>query len=122
MVDTKIDRLVASGTLLVERKHINGGSAAGHLEDIVVAEEMRGKKLGVKLVTGLRDLAVSLGCYKVVLDCKEAKIREFLTPLSFAELNLLNIAFYENCGFHKRSAGMVSQSWLISIKSLLKTT
>ncbi|OWZ75844.1 glucosamine 6-phosphate N-acetyltransferase [Cryptococcus neoformans Tu401-1] len=89
MVDTKNDRLVASGTLIVERKHINGGGAAGHLEDIVVAEEMRGKKLGMTLVTGLRDLAVSLGCYKVILDCKEAKI-----------------PFYENCGFHKRSAGM----------------
>lgn len=80
MVDTRNDRLVASGTLIVERKHINGGGAAGHLEDIVVAEEMRGKKLGMTLVTGLRDLAVSLGCYKVILDCKEAKIRELSTP------------------------------------------
>ncbi|WWD21112.1 hypothetical protein CI109_105593 [Kwoniella shandongensis] len=89
VVHKETDRLVASGTLVVERKHINGGGASGHLEDIVVSEKMQGRGLGQKLVIGLRDLAVGLGCYKVILDCKEPKI-----------------PFYEKCGFHKRSAGM----------------
>ncbi|WVQ81563.1 hypothetical protein IAT38_003687 [Cryptococcus sp. DSM 104549] len=88
-VDKVTDQLVASGTLVVERKYINGGGAAGHLEDIVVAERMQGRRLGGRLVVGLREMAVGLGCYKVILDCKEAKI-----------------PFYEKCGFHKRSAGM----------------
>ncbi|KAK8843370.1 hypothetical protein IAR55_007027 [Kwoniella newhampshirensis] len=89
MVDRDTDQLVASGTLVVERKYINGGGAAGHLEDIVVSEKMQGRGLGQKLVIGLKDLAAGLGCYKVILDCKEPKI-----------------PFYEKCGLHKRSAGM----------------
>ncbi|WRT68976.1 uncharacterized protein IL334_005958 [Kwoniella shivajii] len=89
MVNKDTDELVASGTLMVERKHINNGGASGHLEDIVVSNTMQGKGLGQILVTGLRDMAVALGCYKVILDCKEIKI-----------------PFYEKCGFHKRSAGM----------------
>ncbi|WVQ75466.1 hypothetical protein IAR50_005091 [Cryptococcus sp. DSM 104548] len=89
MVDKTTDELVASGTLIIERKHINGGGAAGHLEDIVISEKMQGKKLGVRLVVGLREMAVLLGCYKVILDCQDAKI-----------------PFYEKCGFYRRSAGM----------------
>ncbi|WVF65636.1 hypothetical protein IAT40_000367 [Kwoniella sp. CBS 6097] len=89
IVDRSTDQLVASGTLIVERKHINNGGASGHLEDIVVSDKMQGKGLGLKLVIGLRDMAVALGCYKVILDCKEQKI-----------------PFYEKCGFYKRSAGM----------------
>nr|XP_019009767.1 uncharacterized protein I206_05327 [Kwoniella pini CBS 10737]OCF48548.1 hypothetical protein I206_05327 [Kwoniella pini CBS 10737] len=89
MVDKNTDRLVASGSLLIERKHINNGGLAGHIEDIVVSDSMQGKGLGQKLVVGLRDMAIELGCYKVILDCKEAKM-----------------PFYEKCGFHKRSVGM----------------
>ncbi|WVW79250.1 hypothetical protein I302_101216 [Kwoniella bestiolae CBS 10118] len=89
MVNKENDQLVASGSLIVERKHINNGGASGHLEDIVVSDTMQGKGLGLKLVLGLRDMAVGLGCYKVILDCKEPKM-----------------PFYEKCGFHKRSAGM----------------
>ncbi|WWC91300.1 uncharacterized protein L201_006243 [Kwoniella dendrophila CBS 6074] len=89
MVNKENDQLVASGSLIVERKHINNAGASGHLEDIVVSDSMQGKGLGQKLVVGLRDLAVNLGCYKVILDCKEPKM-----------------PFYEKCGFHKRSAGM----------------
>ncbi|OCF40236.1 hypothetical protein I317_05929 [Kwoniella heveanensis CBS 569] len=89
MVDKSTDQLVASGTLILERKHINNGGASGHLEDIVVSDTMQGKGLGLRLVVGLRDMAVALGCYKVILDCKEQKI-----------------PFYEKCGFYKRSAGM----------------
>ncbi|WWC64114.1 uncharacterized protein I303_106722 [Kwoniella dejecticola CBS 10117] len=89
IVNKDTDRLVASGSLIIERKHINSGGLAGHIEDIVVSDSMQGKGLGQKLVVGLRDMAVGLGCYKVILDCKEAKM-----------------PFYEKCGFHKRSVGM----------------
>ncbi|WVQ93286.1 hypothetical protein IAU59_000353 [Kwoniella sp. CBS 9459] len=89
IVDRATDQLVASGTLIVERKHINNGGASGHLEDIVVSDKMQGKGLGLNLVVGLRDMAVALGCYKVILDCKEQRM-----------------PFYEKCGFYKRSAGM----------------
>lgn len=45
MVDTKIDRPVASGTHTVKRKHANGGDAAGHLEDIAIIVKCRGAKI-----------------------------------------------------------------------------
>jgi GNAT superfamily N-acetyltransferase len=81
VVDKKTDQLVAHGTVLVEHKYIHGGSQAAHIEDIVVSPTCRGNGLGKKMVMGLRDLALGLGCYKVVLHCKEEKI-----------------PFYEKCG------------------------
>ena len=76
VIDKKTDQLVAHGTVLVEKKYIHGGSSAAHIEDIVVSPDVRGGGMGKKLVLGLRDLAVKVGCYKVVLHCKEDKIRE----------------------------------------------
>lgn len=76
IIDPQTDQMVAHGTLVNERKFIHGGSVVGHIEDIVVSPDVRGRGLGLKLVSGLRDLATSLGCYKVILDCKEEKIRE----------------------------------------------
>ena len=70
--------MVAHGTVIKEHKFIHGGSAAAHIEDIVISPEMRGRGLGLTLVKGLRDLAITaLGCYKVILDCKDDRVREF---------------------------------------------
>lgn len=70
------DELVVSGTLFVERKHIHAGGMAGHIEDIVVAPQTRGGGLGIRLVNGLKEMGEMLGCYKVILDCKDDKVRE----------------------------------------------
>jgi len=71
------DQLVACGTLIFEQKFIHSGGKAGHIEDIVVDSKMQGLGLGGKLIKGLKDLAVALGCYKVILDCKEDKTGSF---------------------------------------------
>lgn len=76
VVDKKTDQLVAHGTVMVEQKYIHGGSSAAHIEDIVVSPDCRGGGVGKKMVLGLRDLALGRGCYKVVLHCKEEKIRK----------------------------------------------
>jgi ribosomal protein S18 acetylase RimI-like enzyme len=78
IVDRSNDQLVAAGTLIVERKHIHGAGMAGHIEDIVVAPETRGKGLGKQLVDGLREMGTGLGCYKTILDCQNEKIREWV--------------------------------------------
>jgi glucosamine-phosphate N-acetyltransferase len=39
-------RIVGSGTVFMERKFIHECSNCGHIEDIVVHDEMRGKGLG----------------------------------------------------------------------------
>ncbi|CAD6579224.1 MAG: hypothetical protein TREMPRED_002428 [Tremellales sp. Tagirdzhanova-0007] len=90
IIHRSTDQMVAHGTVVDERKFIHGGSVAGHIEDIVVSPEVRGMGLGITLVKGLRDMAtIGLGCYKVILDCKEDRV-----------------AFYEKCGFQERAKGM----------------
>lgn len=89
IVSRRTDQLVAAGTLLLERKYIHGGGLAGHIEDIVVSPDMRGRGMGLRLVEGLRRMAELLGCYKTVLTCKEDKV-----------------PFYEKCGFKLRSMTM----------------
>lgn len=87
--DCQPDRLIAAGTLLMEPKFIHGGSFVGHIEDIVVDKEIRGKGLGVRIVNHLVDRARELGAYKVILDCKE--------PME---------GFYSKCGFFKNEIQM----------------
>lgn len=73
VVERATDRVVAAGTLFVERKFIRGGGNCGHIEDIVVAQEMQGRKLGVKLISALEAIANGQGCYKAILDCSPEK-------------------------------------------------
>ncbi|TXT08727.1 hypothetical protein VHUM_02855 [Vanrija humicola] len=89
VVEKATDQIVASGTLIVERKFIHAAGLAGHIEDIVVSPNAQGRGLGVTLVTGLREMATRLNCYKVILDCKDPKV-----------------GFYEKCGFDLRGRQM----------------
>ncbi|ORX39052.1 hypothetical protein BD324DRAFT_618344 [Kockovaella imperatae] len=91
LVDQVTDQLVAHGTLILERKYIHGGSATGHLEDIVVSPNVRGGGIGQKLVVGLKELAMARGAYRVNLGCSQDKI-----------------PFYEKCGFYPRSTQMAA--------------
>ena len=59
----------------------------GHIEDIAVAKDQQGKKLGLKIIQALDFVAEKVGCYKSILDCSEA-----------------NEGFYVKCGF--RRAGL----------------
>lgn len=104
IVDRATDQVVASGTVIRERKFIHGGGYAGHIEDIVVGPSAQGRGLGVKLVVGLRDLATDLGCYKTILDCQESKVREYLPSPSPGGSDAA--AFYEKCGFTLRGRQM----------------
>ena len=82
-------RVVAAGTVFVERKFIHGGCSVGHIEDIVVRKEARGKDLGRELISHLVHIAERRGCYKVILDCNDT-----------------NVSFYERCGFHRHENQM----------------
>ena len=63
--------IVGSGTIIIEPKIIRGGKNVGHIEDIVVAKDMRGKDVGQKLLKVLKLIAKAENCYKVILDCEE---------------------------------------------------
>ncbi|KAM7186561.1 Acyl-CoA N-acyltransferase [Rhypophila sp. PSN 637] len=80
-------RVVGTGALLVERKFIHNLGSVGHIEDIAVAKDQQGKKLGLRIIQALDFVAEKTGCYKTILDCSEA-----------------NEGFYVKCGF--RRAGL----------------
>lgn len=57
--------IVGTGTVLVERKFIHELGLVGHIEDIAVAKDQQGKKLGLRIIEALDFVAESVGCYKV---------------------------------------------------------
>ncbi|KAG7291507.1 hypothetical protein NEMBOFW57_001526 [Staphylotrichum longicolle] len=90
--NTSPPRIVGTGALLAERKFIARASihnlgSVGHIEDIAVAKDQQGKKLGLRIIQALDYIAEKTGCYKTILDCSEH-----------------NEGFYVKCGF--RRAGL----------------
>jgi len=60
--------------MLIERKFLRSTGICGHIEDVAVDSSYRGKHLGVRLISVLKDIAIAKGCYKITLDCKESKM------------------------------------------------
>ncbi|XP_072982657.1 glucosamine 6-phosphate N-acetyltransferase [Typha latifolia] len=87
--DPRSGRIVATGTVFVEKKFLRGCGKVGHIEDVVIDAAARGLHLGQRIVGRLVDHARASGCYKVILDCT-------------AELR----AFYEKCGFEEKNVQM----------------
>jgi len=83
------NRIVGTGALVVERKFIHNLGIVGHIEDIAVAQDQQGKKLGLKIIQALDYVAEKIGCYKSILDCSEA-----------------NEGFYVKCGFKRAGLEM----------------
>ena len=88
--DRHSGKIVASGSVFIERKFIRNCGKVGHIEDVVVDSSIRGMQLGKKIVGFLTDHACSMGCYKVILDC-----------------SLENKPFYEKCGYKQKEVQMV---------------
>lgn len=82
--------IVGTGALIVERKFIHQLGLVGHIEDIAVAKDQQGKKLGLRIIQALDFVAEKVGCYKTILDCSEA-----------------NEGFYVKCGFKRAGLEMV---------------
>jgi len=82
VIEDEKKKVVAVGSLIVEKKFIRNCGAVGHIEDIAVASDQQGKKLGLKIIQALDGIAEKVGCYKSILDCSEK-----------------NQVFYEKCGF-----------------------
>ncbi|KAI8992247.1 acyl-CoA N-acyltransferase [Pilobolus umbonatus] len=87
------DKVVAVGTIMVERKFVHKNGKVGHIEDIAVDGNQQGKKLGLRIIQALKYIGANTGCYKVILDCSEK-----------------NIPFYEKCGFKQKE---VEMAWYV---------
>jgi N-acetylglutamate synthase-like GNAT family acetyltransferase len=83
------NKILGTTTLHYQPKLIRNGCIAGLIEEVVVDENSRGKKIGEKLVKYVTKKAIENGCYKVILSC-------------FPE----RIGFYERCGFINESHTM----------------
>ena len=66
------NKIVAYGSLVIENKIT--GVVAGHIEDIVVDIEVRGKMFGVLLVKELIKIAKANECYRITLFCKDSLV------------------------------------------------
>lgn len=74
------ERVIGYGSLCVDIK-IRGGSI-GHIEDIVVAPNFRGRGVGSLVVRSLMALASERKCYKVALECRDEK-KAFYAQMGF---------------------------------------
>lgn len=83
--DLDKNKIVASGTLFIEKKFIHSGGLVGHMEDIVVDKNYRNNKLGIEMVENLIKRARQQGCYKIIGNCKKELIQ-----------------FYQKNGFEKK--------------------
>ena len=86
----KNNRIVASGTILIEEKIIHGINRVAHIEDVVVDSSQRKKGVGKSLINFLINIAEKENCYKVILNCKAS-----------------NIGFYEKCSLVNTGIEMV---------------
>tara|TARA_B100001057_G_scaffold79257_1_gene74412 strand:- start:2144 stop:2572 length:429 start_codon:yes stop_codon:yes gene_type:complete len=80
------DKIVAYGSIVIENKI--RGDIAGHIEDIVVDDRVRGKMLGVKLVKELVEIGKSKGCYRITLFC-DKKLIQFYERNGFEVNNVM---------------------------------
>jgi len=83
------EKVVGTGAVIVERKFIHELGMVGHIEDIAVAKDQQGKKLGLRIIQALDHVAKEVGCYKTILDCSEA-----------------NEGFYVKCGYKRAGLEM----------------
>jgi|LauGreDrversion4_2_1035121.scaffolds.fasta_scaffold1564805_1 glucosamine-phosphate N-acetyltransferase len=83
------DLIIATITCSVEFKFIRNLGSICHIEDFVIDEGHRKTGLGSKLLNLAKLYAKEVGCYKILLSCKD-------------EVKM----FYEKNGFQKTSNGM----------------
>ncbi len=81
------NKIVAYGSIVIENKI--RCEVAGHIEDIVVDKNYRGRFIGENLIKELINIGKKNSCYRITLFCKE---------------NLEN--FYSRQGFKKSSINM----------------
>jgi glucosamine-phosphate N-acetyltransferase len=83
------NNIIATGTIIYEKKFIYNNSLLAHIEDICVKNNYRKFGIGKLIVKHLMNLAKEKGCYKVTLDCNDE-----------------NTHFYIKCGLEKRGIQM----------------
>ncbi|XP_048235951.1 glucosamine 6-phosphate N-acetyltransferase-like [Ricinus communis] len=63
--DDRSEKIIATGSVFIEKKFVRDCGKVGHIEDVVVDSTARGKQLGKKIIAFLTGHAQSMGCYKL---------------------------------------------------------
>jgi glucosamine-phosphate N-acetyltransferase len=102
------DRIVGTGSLIVERKFIHELGMVGHIEDIAVEKGQQGMKLGLRIIQALDFVAANVGCYKVCFSFLFTLcVVVLLTALqSILDCSEANEGFYVKCGFKRAGLEM----------------
>ena len=61
----------------MESKFIHNCATRGLIEDVVISEKYRDRGLGKLILKTQIELAKSLGCYKITLNCIEGKVNYY---------------------------------------------
>ena len=75
--DTKYNKVIGSVSLIYETKIIHNFGKVAHLEDLIIHEKYRNKKLGSVLINFCKNKAKDDNCYKILLDCDENLIKYY---------------------------------------------
>lgn len=86
-IDRDTEKVVGTGSVLIQQKIIHNMGKVAHIEDVVVDNNLRGKGLGKELINHLQDIAIGQSVYKITLYCFDK-----------------NAEFYEKCGFERRGS------------------
>ena len=90
LVVEKNNRIIAYGTLIVDFKFYRKCKNIGHIEDIVVDKNERGKGISKIVFNKLIEYGLEKNCYKFILNCDDKYIN-----------------FYKNLGFENKGHNMV---------------
>jgi glucosamine-phosphate N-acetyltransferase len=74
--------IISTGTLFLEVKLSHGGKSVGHIEDIIVHSDFRGKGISSIIINNLINDSIDKNCYKIILQCK-TEICEVYERLGF---------------------------------------
>lgn len=85
----------------------------GHIEDIAVAKDQQGKKLGLRIIQALDYVAEKVGCYKVSALSVRGPCWFFFffslsltLPQTILDCSEANEGFYVKCGFKRAGLEM----------------
>ena len=70
-IDSANGQIVGTTKLLVEQKFIRSLALAGHIEDVTTRKGYEGQGIASQLIEMALKKAKALGCYKVILDCRQ---------------------------------------------------
>ena len=85
--------IVATVTIILELKLLRGLSTVGHIEDVVVSRDYRGKGLAKQMIQYCMAFCQSHHCYKIILNCKN-DLMLFYQKFGFDSKNVQMSIYY----------------------------